>query len=716
VRFRILGPLEITDDAGRPVAVTRRLHRSALSLLLLNAGRPCSTTSLAAGIWGDSPPLSPDVSLRSCVYGIRKALPDTRRLRTHPAGYLITAGPGELDLDDFRDLARRGRFALDGGDLRLAATLLSRAVELWREPPLADLPAVPARERLLGERKEAQDALTDARLAVGEHRQVLTDLRAVVAADPLHEHAWAQLITALYRTGARTEALAAFGRLRMTLISAYGIDPGPELQELHRRVLADDPRLMLRADQEPAPPGPAPEPAAAVPSAAAAARQPAAQALPAAQAAQAPPEALAPPAGALPPQTPPAAEPGDWQPRCQLPRAVEDFTGRAAELARLINMLSGKGVAIPVVTGMLGTGKTALAVQAAHAAKARFPHGQLYACLDDDGRPRDPQVVLGELLRGLGVPAGGIPATRFEREALYRSVLAGRRVLVLADGAGSAAQVRPLLPGTPGSAVVVTSRARLPDLEGARFIELGGLHPANSVLLLARISGRAIASADWDDDQDGESEAEAAMAIAAACGHLPLALRIAGARLADDPELTVTDLAALLADESRRLDELTVGAASVRTRLGTAAGAVSTPARRALALLAAAGPAETPGSVIASMGNPGGRKVAPELADAGLLYRSYGRGQDGDASYTMHPLVRAYAGELRRQARAHQPRAHQARADQARADQARADQAPPHSGLASSRRITTRVGERRTTSRNPARSYSLREPKNMKSS
>ena len=248
MRFRILGPLEITDDTGRPVAVTRRLHRSALALLLLNAGRPCSARSLATGLWGENPPLSPDVSLRSCVYGIRKTLPDVGRLQTHPSGYLITAGPGELDLDDFRDLDKRGREALDAGNARLAATLLSEAVELWRDPPLGDLPAVPARERLLGQRKDTQEALNDARLAAGEHRQMLTDLRAVVAADPLHEHAWAQLITALYRSGARTEALAAFGRLRMTLISAYGIDPGPELQDLHRRVLADDAGLMLRSD------------------------------------------------------------------------------------------------------------------------------------------------------------------------------------------------------------------------------------------------------------------------------------------------------------------------------------------------------------------------------------------------------------------------------------------------------------------------------------
>jgi DNA-binding SARP family transcriptional activator len=243
--FSILGPLEINDDAGRPVAVSRRLHRAALSLLLLNAGQPCSAASLAAGLWGDEPPLSPDVSLRSCVYGIRKVLPDSGRLKTHPSGYLITVGPSELDLDNFRDLARRGREALDCGNPGTAAALLRQAVALWREPPLADVPAVPAKQRLLDQRKEAQEALTDARLAVGEHRHLLAELRSAVTADPVQEHAWAQLITALYRSGARAEALAAFGRLRITLISAYGIDPGPELQELHRRVLADDPTLMI---------------------------------------------------------------------------------------------------------------------------------------------------------------------------------------------------------------------------------------------------------------------------------------------------------------------------------------------------------------------------------------------------------------------------------------------------------------------------------------
>lgn len=250
MRISVLGPLEISDDAGRPVAVSRRLHRSMLMLLLLQAGQPCSTRSLVAALWGDEPPRSPDVSLRSCVYGIRKVLPDAGRLRTHPSGYLFAVRPGELDLDDFRRFAGRGREALDRGNPKAAATLLSQAVSLWREPPLADLSAGPAKQRLLDQRRQAQDALIDARLALGEHRQVLPELRSAVAADPLREHAWAQLITALYRSGARADALATFGRLRMMLISNYGIDPGPELQELHRRVLADDPALMITAEPE----------------------------------------------------------------------------------------------------------------------------------------------------------------------------------------------------------------------------------------------------------------------------------------------------------------------------------------------------------------------------------------------------------------------------------------------------------------------------------
>jgi DNA-binding SARP family transcriptional activator len=728
LRFSILGPLEISDDAGLSVAVTRPLHRSALALLLLNAGQPCSSSRLVAGLWGGEPPLSPDVSLRSCIYGIRKLLPDAGRLVTHPSGYLLAVAPGELDLDDFLDLVRRGRDALDGGNPRTATALLSQAVRLWREPPLADLPAVPARQGLLDQRKEARDALNDARLAVGEHRRVLAELRTVVAADPLHEHAWAQLITALYRSGARAEALAAFGRLRLTLISAHGIDPGPELQDLHRRILADDPTLTITTGPAPeisqpgrgpaltpgpppgngrilapgAPPGngrtPAPGPELAL------APEPATG--------PAPVHALAPEPATGPAPVPAVARlapiPRDlaaaWQPTCQLPMAVADFTGRAVELGSLLDRLSGAGMAVTVVTGMLGVGKTALAIQAAHLARACFPDGQLYACLDDGGRPRDPQVVLGELLRGLGVPAGSILATRFEREALYRSALAGRRVLVLVDGASSAAQVRPLLPGTAGSAVVVTSRARLPDLDGARFIELGGLERVDSVHLLGRISGRGEALTP--------AEVAAARSIASACGQLPLALRIAGARLADDPELAMADLASLLADERRRLDELEVGEVSMRSRLAAAAETVSGQARHGLALLAAADQRETSASAIAALlDDAGARNVAPELADAGLLHRVRINRQSSSRIYTMHPLVRAYAGELLTAAgpglagsAVGPPLASGSLTLAASYGPALPGPPLPAPAPASSRLITSRVGDRRTTSRNPARS------------
>jgi DNA-binding SARP family transcriptional activator len=634
MRFKILGPLEIEDDEGKPVAVTRRLHRATLSLLLLNAGQPCSVATMVSALWGDNRPLSPEVSLRSCVYGIRKLLPDSQRLRTHPSGYLFHVDPGELDLLSFRELVADGREALDSGNPLDAATALAQALDLWRDPPVADLPDVRAKDKLLDQRKEAQDALLDARLALGRHRQVLAELRSIVAADPLREHAWAQLMTALYRCGSRAEALAAYSRLRLTLVSAYGIEPGPELQDLHRKVLADDPALMLAAQ---------------------AGTQPARQPSPAGEASTGEIElrpALAP--ADRPPALVPLGPAGGRQPRLgagsttalarsawQLPASVADFTGRKQELADLLARLPGDGMAITVVTGMPGVGKTELAVHAAHARAGAFPDGQLCAWLDDGGSPRDPQIVLGELLRGLGVPPGDIPVSSFEREAMYRSVLAGRRVLVLVDGATSAAQVRPLLPGTAGCAVLVTSRSRLADVDGAKIIELGGMLPVDTVSLLGQISGREMIGAN----------AESALAIAALCGYLPLAIRIAGARLADDPDLSVTGLAELLCDDRRRLDELSVGDQSVRARFAAAARGLSGTARAVLALLAAVGPRDAPGWLVASMlfEDPAANLVAPALANVGLLHRVHGLPTTGGGkgpAYRMHPLVRAYAGEL----------------------------------------------------------------------
>src|ERR1700722_17450162 len=375
MRFKILGPLEIADDDDLPVPISRRLHRSALSLLLLNAGQPCSVASLITALWGEGPPLSPEVSLRSCVYGIRKLLPDGQRLVTHPAGYLIQVSPGELDLHAFRDLVARGRDALDGGNPLDAATFLAQALDLWRDPPMADLPDVHHKDKLLDQRREAQDALMDARLALGRHRQVLAELRSVVTADPLREHAWAQLMTALYRCGARAEALAAFGRLRMTLVTTYGIEPGPELQDLHRQVPAAAPALSQ--------PQPIAQPGKSIASSQDGAVE---LAVPA-------PGVRYSLASLGGPGWLPAAGQAPVLPASQLPASVADFTGRDADLAELLSRLPGEGMAVTVVSGMPGVGKTELAIHTAHLAKPVFPDGQLCAWLDDAGQPRDPQIV-----------------------------------------------------------------------------------------------------------------------------------------------------------------------------------------------------------------------------------------------------------------------------------------------------------------------------------
>lgn len=613
MQFKILGPLEVRADSGELIEISRPLHRSALAVLLLNAGRPCSASALITALWGDDPPGRPDVSLRSCVYGVRQALAAPGRLDTRDSGYLFHVLPGELDLSAFGLLAAQGRDALDRGSPHDAARLLSQALGLWREPPLEDLPQAEVRARLADQHHDAQDALMDAELALGHHHDVLARLRGIAAAEPLREHTGAQLMTALYRCGARAEALAAFGRTRLALVGAWGMEPGPELQELHSRILGDDPALGLR---------------------------PAAVGL-----------------------TSAAPEPA----LCQLPAPVPDFTGRTSELSELFTQLPGEGMAVTVISGMPGAGKTALAVRASHLARRGFEGGQLYACLDDGGGPRDAQAVLGELLRGLAVSTADIPEPGPGREAMYRSALAGRKVLVVADGASAAAQVRPLLPGTPGSAVLVTSRLRLDDLDGALHIDLGPLLATDSVRLLTRIAGRSRAPADPG----------AAAALASACGHLPLALRIAGARLAADPGMTMADLAATLADDSRCLDELEVGDQSVRARLAASADGLSGAARRMLTLLAQSGGYNAAGVLTPdTLGEPAAPAAAAALADAGLLARVPRTGSDGPA-YWMHPLVRAYAGELDTDGVSAEPPVRLARFEADRADRRRANTRRP---------------------------------------
>jgi tetratricopeptide (TPR) repeat protein/DNA-binding XRE family transcriptional regulator len=326
---------------------------------------------------------------------------------------------------------------------------------------------------------------------------------------------------------------------------------------------------------------------------------------------------------------------------CQLPPSVADFTGRDPQITQLTAMLAGRdgkrvGVPIAVIAGLPGAGKTALALEVAHRVRDVFPDGQLWVPLDGAfERARDPGEVLGELIRALSVPGSAVPASLSERASLYRSLLAGRRVLVLADDAASAAQVRPLLPGTGQSAVLITSRSDLAGPPGSRLIQLDPLTPAESVQLLARIIGPARVAA----------EPEAAAALAEASGQLPLAVRITGARLAARGSWPLSSLARKISRARRRLDELENGDMSVRASLTQAYQALDDADQRAFRRLALLDSAElTDWQVAALLGAQDAAGVVSRLADSSLLTAT-GIDAADQPRYRPHDLVREYAAE-----------------------------------------------------------------------
>jgi DNA-binding SARP family transcriptional activator len=252
MRFSILGPLLAEADDGAPLALARSSQRSTLAVLLLWARQPPTRAQLIDAIWGDDLPGDPETALRVRMRDLRRALAGHDRVITHQAGYRILIEQGELDIVSFRDLAAQGRAALDGGDAEGAARLLGQASALWRDPPLADLPDTPAMrltaDVMLQQRRDVREWLIDARLALGQHHEVLEQIRTVIAADPLSEHPYVQLMLALYRCGQKSTALAAYTRLGELTSREFGQDPGPEAQALLLQMLADSPDLIFRPE------------------------------------------------------------------------------------------------------------------------------------------------------------------------------------------------------------------------------------------------------------------------------------------------------------------------------------------------------------------------------------------------------------------------------------------------------------------------------------
>jgi DNA-binding SARP family transcriptional activator/tetratricopeptide (TPR) repeat protein len=512
LEFCLLGPV-VVRCGEVTLPVPRGSQRAVLAVLLLNAGRVVSVAELAEALWGSAPVPSAPVTVRNYVKRLRRVLgyPDQARIVTRSPGYVIRIDPGELDVARFEVLLEGARNAARGGSWEAAADQARAALALWRGEPLADVESetLALREvpRLAELRLQAAELRVDAELHLGRHGVVIAELARMAAAHPLREHLHALLMLALYRDGRQAEALAVYRHARRVVVAELGAEPGAELRELHRQILTHGP---VPADPEPG---------------------------------------LLPPGGGRPA----GVRPGPVVPR-ELPGPVPQFVGRTAELADLTAMLESasaqRTLVILAIAGMAGVGKTALAMQWAHRVADRFPDGQLHVNLRgyDPGQPVSAGYALAGFLRSLGVAEQDIPAETPERAARYRSLLAGRRMLIMIDNAADAEQVRPLLPGSPSCVTVVTSRDALAGLvarDGARRLDLGLPPPAEAVGLLRVLIG-----------ERAYAEPEATVTLAGYCARLPLALRVAAERAAASPAASLAEVTSELADQQERLDVL----------------------------------------------------------------------------------------------------------------------------------------------------------------
>ncbi|RZT80429.1 DNA-binding SARP family transcriptional activator [Micromonospora violae] len=577
VRVRLLGPVEVVV-AGSPQAVNGLRRRAVLATLALHAGRVVSVDRLIDVVWGDHLPATAANTLQRHVSYLRGVLGEPGSIVARPPGYLLDTGPDSTDVqaaERLIDLARRST------DRHEQVKHLTAAVALWRGPPLADVAGSAwleeQAEHLARLRLEAERSLVQARLSLGEHAGLVPGLEQLVRQHPFDEHLHAQLMLALYRDGRQSEAVATYRRLRDSLRENLGIDPGPRLRDLECAILRQD-------------------------------------------------TAIAAPAPAATASAPVAA---------QLPPPVPTFTGRDAELAAL-DALVDRGGAV-VVSGTAGVGKTTLAVHWAHHAAAHFPDGQLYVNLrgfDPAATPTEPARVLHGFLEALGVPAARMPSDPDTMTSLYRTTVAGKRLLVVLDNARDAEQVRPLLPGSPDCLAIVTSRDRLIPLvvtESAQPVPLDLLSPGEArAMLVGRLGARQVAA-----------EPEAADDIAQRCARLPIALAIVAARAATNRHFSLAAVAGELGD----LDAFHGGdeATDVRAVFSWSCRTLSPAAARLFRLLSLHPGPDVSAPAVASLAGVDGPTTGPlltELTRVNLFTEhTYGR-------YAFHDLLRAYAGSL----------------------------------------------------------------------
>jgi DNA-binding SARP family transcriptional activator/tetratricopeptide (TPR) repeat protein len=587
MQFGVLGPLRVTGGSGEPVTVSAPRLRVLLAVLLWRANQPVPVDELAEMVWDGAPPAGAAGATRALVMRLRRVLghPAGPRLITRAPGYVIELSGDELDASRFEALSNDAGLAVRAGRWAEAAQTAATALGLWRGTALTDVSSRVLRDAWLPHleqlRVQALEWRFEADLRQGRHAELIPELRQVTGHHPLRERFHAQLMLALAGAGRQSEALAAYHEARGLLVRELGIEPGQELRELHERILAggtalDAPRAVL-------------------------------------------------------------GEPRPVIPR-QLPAGAGSFTGRQTELAGLVEQAgqtigAARTVVISAIDGMAGVGKTALAVHVAHRLAGRFPDGQMFIDLHgytEGQQPRTPADALDWLLRSLSVPAQRIPQDVEERAALYRQRLAGTRTLVVLDNAASEAQVRPLLPGSAGCLVLVTSRRHLKGLDDAHVLSLDVLPPADAMTLLRVVAGPASLAA-----QDG-----ALAEIARLCGHLPLALRIAAALLRHRPAWTPEHLAMLLRDQRQRIGALSDGERDLGAVFDMSYRSLTNPLQhlfRSLGLVPGPDVDACAAAALVDTDPAYATRMLEQLTDHNLLV------QHAPGRYRLHDLIRLHA-------------------------------------------------------------------------